>query len=220
MAEEKVISNAADINEDQTIDYAKKKEEEKVEDTEKIEKTKEEETKDTEEKKVEDTEEEKKNKEKKVLSGAKKCGDDSEDKKKTKYSLDEIPEYVALKAEFDNLQTQYNALETTANDLKSFKESVEKKEKEELIKSFYMLSDEDKKDVTDNIMSYSYDEIKSKLCVICVDKRVSFEKVEDSVQDTQQESKQALTYNLDDIQDTSDSGKPAWLKRVDRQIKK
>ena len=206
MAEEKVVSTTTDDNEGQVtdtqvVDYEKKKEEEtKIED-------KKEDTK-VEDKKEEKPEDDKEGK------------DDDEKKKKTQYNLDEIPEYVALKAEFDNLQTQYSALETATNDLKSFKETVEKKEKQELIKSFYMLSDEDKKDVTDNIMSYSYDEIKSKLSVICVDKRVSFEKIEEDVQDTKQESKQALTYNLDDAQDTSDSGKPAWLKRVDKQIKK
>ena len=202
---ENVVSTTTDNNEGQVtdtqvVDYEKKKEENIVED-------KKEETI-VEDKKEEKPEVDKEEKEK------------DDDKKKTQYNLDEIPEYVALKAEFDNLQTQYSALETISNDLKSFKETVEKKEKQELIKSFYMLSDEDKKDVTDNIMSYSYDEIKSKLSVICVDKRVSFEKVEEDVQDTKQESKKALTYNLDDVQDTSDSGKPAWLKRVDKQIKK
>ena len=202
MTEEKVVSTATDNSEGQVTDaqaleFEKKKDDEKntkVEDNKKVE---------------EKPEDNKEGKEK-----------EDDEEKKTQYNLDEIPEYVSLKADFDNLQTQYSALETITNDLKSFKEKVEKKEKQELIKSFYMLSDEDKKDVTENIMSYSYDEIKSKLSVICVDKRVSFEKVDDEVQETKQESKQALTYNLDDAQDTSDSGKPAWLKRVDKQIKK
>jgi hypothetical protein len=37
-----------------------------------------------------------------------------------------------------------------------------------------MLSDEDKKDVIENKSKYTLDEIKSKLAVICFDKRVSF----------------------------------------------
>ena len=37
-----------------------------------------------------------------------------------------------------------------------------------------MLSDEDKKDVIDNIDTYSLDEIEAKLSIICVRNKVSF----------------------------------------------
>ena len=146
--------------------------------------------------------------------------EDEKEKKKTSYSLDEIPEYVSLKAEFDALQTSYASLESTVNELQAYKAKIETKEKEALIKSFYMLSDEDKADVVENIATYSFDEIKSKLSVICVDKKVSFDKEE--VNETEDKTNSVLTYNLDDAdsQNPSDSGKPAWLKRVDRQIKK
>jgi len=43
-----------------------------------------------------------------------------------------------------------------------------------MIKSFYVLSDADKKDVVDNIDQYSLDEIESKLSVICVRNKVNF----------------------------------------------
>lgn len=145
---------------------------------------------------------------------------EDDDKKKSKYSLEEIPEYVALQADYEDLSTKYSALEASVKELTEYRANIEKKEKEALIKSFYMLSDEDKQDVVKNIATYSYDEIKSKLSVICVDKRVSFEK-EDTTSD-KKEAKTALTYNLEDCSqsNSSDSGKPAWLKRVDRQIKK
>lgn len=150
----------------------------------------------------------------------KKDNDEEDKKKKVQCSLEESQEYIALKADYDDLLTKYSALEASVKELTAYKANIEKKEKEALIKSFYMLSDEDKQDVVDNISTYSYDEIKSKLSVICVDKRVSFEeeKKEDTAKVTVDTT---LTYNLrDDSQGNTDSGKPAWLKRVDRQIKK
>ena len=43
-----------------------------------------------------------------------------------------------------------------------------------MIASFYMLSDEDKKDVVANIDTYSLDDIEAKLSIICVRNKVSF----------------------------------------------
>ena len=150
----------------------------------------------------------------------KKDNDEEDKKKKVQCSLEESQEYTALKSDYDDLLTKYSALEASVKELTAYKANIEKKEKEALIKSFYMLSDEDKQDVVDNISTYSYDEIKSKLSVICVDKRVSFE--EENKEDTAKVTvDKTLTYNLrDDSQDNTDSGKPAWLKRVDRQIRK
>ena len=68
-----------------------------------------------------------------------------------------------------------------------------------------MLSDEDKKDVVDNIDTYSLDDIEAKLSVICVRNRVSF------AQEEEEEQKDPTVYNLDnDIND--DSTTPAWVK--------
>lgn len=207
--EEVVVDTVSTENPEETVveqvvdnpvtDYAKNKDDEEEKDDDIKE---DDEEKDTEDKKEEDEDEEDK-------------------KKKTSYSLEEIPEYVSLKAEFDALQTSYSSLESTVNELKAYKEKIETKEKEALIKSFYMLSDEDKADVVENIATYSFDEIKSKLSVICVDKKVSFDK-DETVKETEDKTNSVFTYNLDDAdsQNPSDSGKPAWLKRVDRQIKK
>jgi hypothetical protein len=67
-----------------------------------------------------------------------------------------------------------------------------------------MLSDEDKKDVIENIDNYSLEEIESKLSVICVRNKVSF-----SV-DTQ-ETKPAISYSFEgDV--SEDAGVPAWVR--------
>ena len=129
------------------------------------------------------------------------------------YSLEEIPEYVELSANYKTLQTNYSLLETDVNDLRKFKASVEKKEKEALIKSFYMLSDEDKADVVENIDKYSYDEIKSKLAITCVDKKVSFAKEEEA------EPSAPVTYNLNGEQTGNKSTLPAWLQQVEKYNK-
>lgn len=190
------------------IEYVKKKEDEEEKDasskaSEEKDEGKQEEKKDE---KVEDKKEEEDDEEKK--------------KKKTSYNLEEIPEYVALQSELNDLRASYSALETEANELKAFKDKIEKQEKEDLIKSFYMLSDEDKQDVVENIASYSYDEIKSKLSVICVDKRVSFEKETDDEPKESKTTEEVVTYNLNSQKESTSNSenKPAWLKRVDKQI--
>ena len=135
-------------------------------------------------------------------------------KKKKEYSLEEIPEYQELLGKYNQLNSSYsqivnekNSLQEEVNSLKEFKLNVEKAKKEDMINSFYMLSDEDKSDVIKNINTYSLDEIEQKLSVICVRKKVNF---------TPEEPKNNLTYNL---QDSNPNGVPAWLQEVENTVK-
>lgn len=136
---------------------------------------------------------------------------DNEDKKKKKYSLEDVTEYQELKAEYEELKSKYAALETEKNSLteeieplREFKLASEKKDKEAMIAQFYMLSDDDKKDVIDNIDKYSVDDIEAKLSVICVRNKVSFDL------DENKETK-PTTYNLNNSED-DDESIPAWVK--------
>lgn len=137
---------------------------------------------------------------------------EEEDKKKKKYSLDEIPEYTELLANYTDIQTQFEALKAEAEqlrqsvaDLTQFRMGVERQEKQKMIDSFYMLSDEDKQDVITNIDNYSKDEIEAKLSVICVRQKVSFQKDE--------EKEKPTTYNFNDVYEDSEE-MPAWVKSV------
>ena len=143
--------------------------------------------------------------------------DDDEEKKKnkkTKYSLDEVVEYQDLLVKFADLESKYNDLLTEKTNLENqlaplaqFKADAERKDKEEMIKSFYMLSDEDKADVVANIDTYSLDDIEAKLSIICVRNKVSFDL------DDNNGPKDPITYNLDNDPD-EDAGTPAWVKAV------
>lgn len=76
-----------------------------------------------------------------------------------------------------------------------------------MIQSFYMLSDEDKEDVIANKAQYSLEDIESKLSVICVRKKVSFEVAsETSTEDA------PVTFNLESPEVEV---LPAWLKAVE-----
>lgn len=137
--------------------------------------------------------------------------DDEDKKKKKKYSLEDVTEYQELKTEYEELKSKYAALETEKNSLteeieplRKFKLASEKKDKEAMIAQFYMLSDDDKKDVIDNIDKYSVDDIEAKLSVICVRNKVSFDLDEDK------ETK-PTTYNLNNSED-DDESIPAWVK--------
>lgn len=132
--------------------------------------------------------------------------EDDEEKKKAAKNALVAEELEKTKAEFAELQNKYASLEEQYNQLVAFKASVEEKEKDELIASFYMLSDEDKADVIANKAQYSLDDIESKLSVICVRKKVSFAEEEEKDKDV------ATTFNLNSHQaDTL----PAWLKAVE-----
>ena len=143
--------------------------------------------------------------------------------KKKKYSLEEIPEYTELQTQFSDLQTKFSELETKYNALVSeneslkndnatlteFKNQSERKEKEEMINSFYMLSDEDKKDVIENIDTYSLNDIEAKLSIICVRNKVNFNLDEDKKDENPENP---TVYTLGD-NDDGDSA-PAWIKAV------
>lgn len=132
------------------------------------------------------------------------------------YSLTDIPEYVelsnkysALVAERDALQATNVSLTAQVADLTQFKLAAERVDKQNMINSFYMLSDEDKADVIKNIDTYTKDEIEAKLSIICVRNKVSF-----SEQPTTPAATGLFELNTSDT-DTA----PAWIKAVRNHVK-
>ena len=143
-----------------------------------------------------------------------------------KYNLEEIQEYVELNNKYSALTNDYNTLnnnyttlsndysaakdrivdlETQIQQLTDFKKNVEKAEKQKMIDSFYMLTNEDKKDVIDNIDSYSLDDIEAKLSIICVRNKVSFNLDNNNNKGTD------VTLNLNEA---GNDDTPAWVKAI------
>lgn len=133
--------------------------------------------------------------------------EDDEKKKPTKNELEAEEKYAALEQQFNELNEKYASLEQQNAKLLAFKQTVEDKEKDTLIAQFYMLSDEDKKEVIDNKSKYSLDDIEAKLSVICVRKKVNFEN-----NDSEAEQNPAVTFNLHSVESEE---LPAWLKAVE-----
>ena len=132
--------------------------------------------------------------------------------KKTKYSLEDIPEYIELRTKYFTLETDFNALNEANKQLQEkvealtqFKLEMDRKEKQNMIDSFYMLSDEDKKDVVENIDTYSLDDIEGKLSIICVRNKVNFNLDNDNESDP-------TTYSLNG--GGEEDYIPAWVKSV------
>lgn len=176
-------------NEDEEEDTSKKEEESSEE---KSEESKESESKDN--KSEGDSKEDPEEKDNEV--------EEKKKDKKKKYILDEIPEYIELKNQYEALQQKFDALKTEVEPLREFKAIAEKKEKQSMIDSFYMLNDEDKADVINNIDTYSLDDIEAKLSIICVRNKVSFG------EDTKENP---TVYNLGNFEDSDDSV-PAWVR--------
>ena len=143
-----------------------------------------------------------------------------DEEKPVAYNLEDVVEYQELLGKYADLEGQIAQLRTTLEErentinsltaenktLTEFKQTIDRENKQKLINSFYMLSDDQKKDCIDNIDKYSMDEIEAKLSVICVRNKVSF--------DLDKKPEEApVTYNLDSIKD-DDAGLPAWVLRV------
>lgn len=132
--------------------------------------------------------------------------DDDKNKKK---------DYALLETQFTALKEQMKALQEMNEELLAFKKQVETAKKDEMIASFYMLSDADKEDVIKNKDKYSLDDIESKLSVICVRKKVNFN-LDDSTENdnkVENENDSIITYNLNDA---ADSTTPEWIKALRR----
>lgn len=138
---------------------------------------------------------------------------------KKKYNLEEVVEYTellnkyeALQGNYESLQQEKNDLEAEVTSLKEFKLAADRKEKQNMIDSFYMLNDEDKKDVIEHIDTYSLDDIEAKLSIACVRNKVNF-----NLNDEEKENQPQGLFNLDN---SMDDNVPEWIKAVRETAKK
>ena len=154
-----------------------------------------------EKKSDENGQDDKKDKEEYSENKEKEKTDNEEKMKKTQCSLEENPEYIELMNKYTKLQEDFSALQEENAVLSEFKQNIELGKKQEMIDRFFMLSDEDKKDVVENINTYSLEEIESKLSVICVRNKVSF---------SCDEGKDDNTFNLKEPTYAADS----WIAAV------
>lgn len=129
--------------------------------------------------------------------------DNDKDKKAAK-------KYELLEAELQELKDSYSALQNQYEELVKFKTEIDNQNKDALIAEFYMLSDEDKADVISNKEKYTLDEIKSKLSVICFDKKISFNTTEEKKEDI-------VSYTINTSEE--DDSLPEWVKAVKEQEK-
>lgn len=127
---------------------------------------------------------------------------------------DNIAEYAKLKKQYEELEREYSTLKDKKGDLESeistlreFKAEVERKNKQEMIDSFYMLTDEDKKDVIENIDAYSLNDIEAKLSIAYVRSNVDFNANNNN---NCAENGPTGLFNLEVPTDTA----PDWVKAV------
>lgn len=150
-----------------------------------------------------------------------KPADNTKEEPKKKYNLDEVTEYTellgkyeTLQGEFETLKQEKGNLETEVTSLREFKLTADRKEKQSMIDSFYMLSDDDKKDVVEHIDTYSLDDIEAKLSIICVRNKVNFNLNNNNGQDDNQPK------GLFNLENPADDNVPEWIKAVRETAKK
>lgn len=157
----------------------------------------------------------------KPKDGDNKPADNNKEEPKKKYNLDEVTEYTellgkyeTLQGEFETLKQEKSDLETEVTSLREFKLTADRKEKQSMIDGFYMLSDDDKKDVVEHIDTYSLDDIEAKLSIICVRNRVNFNLNNNNEQDDNQPK------GLFNLENPADDNVPEWIKAVRETAKK
>ena len=189
-----------------------KKEEEKKEDTKEEQSSnpekkeeQEEDKKDTKKAFVAEKKEEEQDK-KEDSSDDEKEDDSKEEQKKED---EEKKKYTALEVKYNELSDKYSKLEQEVVSLREYKKTIEDAKKDALINEFYMLTEEDKKDVIENKSKYTIDEIKAKLAVICFDKKVNFN-LEDS-SENEKEQKGIVTFSVVETENTD----PEWVQAVE-----
>ena len=134
--------------------------------------------------------------------------DDSSEDKKDEEEDEDKKKFSALSAEHEALKAQFSELQKDYQALIAFKNEVESAKKDEMIKSFYMLSDEDKKEVVDNKDKFTLEEIESKLSVIFTKKSLAEMSIKT---ESDAEEKPTVTFGLDDA---SIDSVPAWISAV------
>lgn len=119
--------------------------------------------------------------------------------------------HSALATAHTDLQNQYAALQTAHAELLSFKEEILNERKDKMIESFYMLSDDEKKDIVDRKAQYTVEEIEEKLSVLCF-RKGNFDLSNTSKNDNNTEAP-PITFNIPKDRGAS---KPAWLHAVEQ----
>ena len=157
----------------------------------------------------------------KTKDGDNKPADNNKEEPKKKYNLDKVTEYTellgkyeTLQGEFETLKQEKSDLETEVTSLREFKLTADRKEKQSMIDGFYMLSDDDKKDVVEHIDTYSLDDIEAKLSIICVRNKVNFNLNNNNEQDDNQPK------GLFNLENPADDNVPEWIKAVRETAKK
>ena len=133
--------------------------------------------------------------------------EESDNKEEDAEEDDEKKKYSLLVTQFEELQKSYDELKASAEQMSQELNQYKNDEKDALIAEFYMLSEEDKKDVIDHKAEYSLAEIKSKLAVICYDKKVAYTT-------SDERETEDMTVNIP----TDSQDEPAWLTAVDNHI--
>ena len=141
--------------------------------------------------------------------------DDSTEDEKKDEEEDKKKKFTVLEQEYNELQTSYASLKEEVEELRTFKKKIEDKEKDELIERFYMLSDEDKKDVIEHKSEYSLEEIESKLALIGYRKGVNFNLDTSSENEESKEEQDESPVVTFDVKATEDSTVPEWVRAVE-----
>lgn len=80
--------------------------------------------------------------------------------------------------QFEQMSLELESLRAEVAELREFKSNIEMQKKQQLVNRYFMISDEDKAEIVNNLSNYSYDEIEAKLAILYVEQNVDFSEVD------------------------------------------
>ena len=141
-------------------------------------------TTDFAEAKKEDTKSEEEEKQSEEINTKENSKDEDKEEEKDKKFQELTEQFNLLNSNFQDLTDKYQALQIELQSLKCFKQQIDNREKEEMIKSFTTLSEEDKAEVVKQKDILSLEEIESKLSILYARQQKQIESMSHNDNDT------------------------------------
>ena len=150
--------------------------------------------------------------------------DDEEDKEEgegeeaPKRQDDDVEESVRRLVEHsaEDLQ-ELESLRAEVESLREFKHQAELEKKHALVAKYYMLDEEDKAQIVENIENYSLEEIEAQLALAYVAKNVDFDNLGAEEPEVEESEEPVVTFELEE--DDAAGIAPAWVKALRRTAK-
>lgn len=133
-----------------------------------------------------------------TVEGENKDESDTVDDKEYTEENQEIEQPEFTTEQFEAMSNELESLRAEVQELRDFKLQIENQRKQAILDKYFMISEDDKKEIIENMANYSVKDIEAKLALMYVEQNVDFTKVDGQSDD---EPSPALAFSLEEEAD-------------------